>query len=83
MSIIFHPHALERMQERGATRQEVRETIQRGRVSEAKFGRFAYAMTFCYAAFWNSRFYDHKEVLAYCALEGRDVIVITVVVRYF
>ena len=35
----FHPHALERLSERGATEEEVRATILEGETFSAKYGR--------------------------------------------
>jgi hypothetical protein len=48
VAIIFHPHALQRMDERGVT-----------------------------------KFYEHKHLEVYCIDEGEDILVITVVVKYF
>ena len=39
MGIIFHPHARERMSERGATEQEVVATVEAGEMFPAKYGR--------------------------------------------
>lgn len=39
MNIRFHPHALERMKERGATKEEVRAVIEKGERFSAKFNR--------------------------------------------
>ena len=83
MAIIIHPHALQRMEERGATREEVLRTITAGRMSAAKFGRRIHAMTFSYNEYLRSRHYEHKLVEAYSVEEEGDVIVITVVVKYF
>jgi hypothetical protein len=42
MPIKFHPHALERMEERNATEDEVIATIEEGEQFPAKFGRAAF-----------------------------------------
>jgi hypothetical protein len=83
MAVIIHPHAALRMEERGATLIEVLQTIEEGRASEAKFGRTKYGMTFFYGAFWQDQFFMHKHIDAYGVAEGADIIVITVVVKYF
>jgi hypothetical protein len=70
------------MEERGATREEVLRTIATGRMSAANFGRRIHAMTFSYD-YLRSRLYEHKLIEAYSIEEGGDVIVITVVVKYF
>ncbi|MDP3185945.1 MAG: DUF4258 domain-containing protein [Anaerolineales bacterium] len=42
MAIRFHPHALERMAERGASEEEVRATVESGEQFPAKFGRVGF-----------------------------------------
>ena len=83
MAIIIHPHALQRMEERGTTSEEVLRTIKAGRISPARFGRQRYGRTFSYGDLWRAQFYEHKHVEAYCVVDGEDIIVVTVVVKYF
>jgi hypothetical protein len=71
------------MEERGATLEEVRRTMESGHVVSAKFGRQIYAMTVPYGDFWGSRFFAQKEIEVCCVEEDEDIIVITVVVKYF
>ena len=80
---IIHPHALQRMEERGASREEVRRTIEAGRVFPARFGRQKYGMTFSFGNYWRAQLYEHKHIEAYCVVDGEDIIVVTVVVKYF
>ena len=70
------------MEERGATLVDVLETIKAGRSSEAKFGRIRYEMTFSCSGSWRGQYYLSKHLDVYCAIEGADIIVITVVVKY-
>ncbi len=83
MAIIIHPHALQRMEERGASNEEVRLTIEMGQVSPARFGRQRYGMTFSFRNYWRTQFYKYKHIEAYCVIDGDDIIVVTVVVKYF
>jgi hypothetical protein len=83
MAIIIHPHAVQRMEERGATREDVLRTIEMGRISSARFGRRRYGRTFPFSDYWRGQFYEHKHVEVYCVDEGEDIIVVTVVVKYF
>ncbi len=46
MTVRFHPHALERMQERGATEGEVVSTVDEGERFPAKFGRAGFRRNF-------------------------------------
>ena len=44
--IVYSPHALEQMKERGATKEEVEETIIKGEMIPAKKGRIAFRYNF-------------------------------------
>jgi hypothetical protein len=46
MPVRFHPHARERMGERGATEDEVRATVNQGEQFPAKFGRAGFRRNF-------------------------------------
>jgi hypothetical protein len=70
------------MEERGASREEVRWTIETGRVSQARFGRQRYEKTFSFGNSWRAQLYEHKHIEAYCVIDGDDIIVVTVVVKY-
>jgi hypothetical protein len=83
MSVRFHPHALERMEERGATKEEVRATIEQGERFPAKFGRTGFRRNFSFDAEWRGRYYRTKQVEVYAVQEGSDWLVITVITRYF
>ncbi|MFC2166138.1 DUF4258 domain-containing protein [Acidobacteriota bacterium] len=83
LSIKFHPHAQERMLERGATVDEVRNTINKGERFRAKFGRSGFRMKLFYDDFWKGHYYYTKQLEVYGVEEGEDFIVITVIVKYF
>lgn len=46
MIVRLHPHALERLSERGATEEEVRATVLEGETFAAKFGRIGFRRNF-------------------------------------
>ena len=46
--IVFPEHALERMEERGTSRHEVRTTIREGEASDARHGRTEFTCTFAF-----------------------------------
>ena len=48
MMVRFHPHAMERMKERGATEHEVIDTVEKGEQFEAKFGRNGFRRNFVF-----------------------------------
>jgi hypothetical protein len=79
----LHPHALERLSERGVTQDEVVAIVQIGEQFPAKFGRTRFRKTFRFESTWQGRFYAAKEVEAFAVGEGEDWLVITVVTRYY
>ncbi|OEU50687.1 MAG: hypothetical protein BA861_02120 [Desulfobacterales bacterium S3730MH5] len=83
MAVRFHPHAQERMSERGATEDEVKATVQQGEQFAAKFGRTGFRRNFALDGEWRGRHYKTKQVEAYAAQEGTDWLVITVITRFF
>lgn len=83
MAIRFHPHAHERMQERGSTEEEVNVTIQSGESFPAKFGRTGFRRNFSFFSEWRGKFYNTKQVEAYAIKEQNDWFVITVITKYF
>jgi hypothetical protein len=81
--IIFSQHALERLPERGVTREEVEATINTGERINAKSGRTAYRKSFPFAAEWKNRYYDIKQVMPIVVEEGDSTVVVTVYAFYF
>jgi len=83
MAIIFHPHAKERMLERGAKEDEVLQAAQRGERFPAKFGRIGYRRNFIFGGRWKNKIYATKQVEVYGVEENEDFVVITVIVNFF
>lgn len=83
MSIRFHPHARERMDERGATEKEVRLAVEEGEQFKAKFGRIGFRRNFVFEKQWQGKYYKTKQIEVYAVQEGEDWLVISVIVRYF
>jgi hypothetical protein len=83
MAILIHPHALQRMEERGASKDEILLAIENGQMLPAKFGRRTYKKTFSYGNYWRGEFFKYKHIEVYCVGEGEDIIVVTVMVKYF
>jgi hypothetical protein len=79
----LHPHALERLSERGVTQDEVVVTVQAGESFPAKFGRTGFRRNFRFDSIWRGRHYATKEVEAFAVREGEDWLVLTVVTRYY
>jgi hypothetical protein len=83
MAIRLHPHARERLAERGATEAEVLATVSQGASFAAKFGRTGFRRNFPFGARWHGRYYANKQVLAYAVQERQAWLVITVVTKFF
>ena len=80
MTVRFHPHARERMEERGASEEEVRDTVEQ---FPARFGRTGFRRNFRFDGEWQGQYCRIKQVEAYAVQEGSEWLVITVITRYF
>ena len=83
MKVTLHPHAGERLAERGATEAEVLATVTGGEQFAAKFGRTGFRRNLAFQKQWRGRFYATKQVTAFSVPEGDGWLVMTVIVRYF
>ena len=83
MIVKVHPHAKERMQERGASEDEVIKTVETGERFPAKFGRSGFRRNFAFNGMRRGKKYRTKQIEAYAVEESGDFIVVTVVVKYF
>jgi hypothetical protein len=79
----FHPHAVERLTERGATLPEVEATVAGGEEFEAKFGRTGFRRNFAFGNTWRGKQYETKQIEAIAVIEDDYWLVLTVIVRYF
>ena len=83
MVVRFHPHAKERMKDRGATEKEVKLTVQHGEQFQAKFKRTGFRRNFTYNNEWRGKYYNIKQVEVYAVKENTDWFVITIITKYF
>ena len=83
MNVELHPHALERLAERGATQSEVIATVQGGERFPAKYGRTGFRRNFPFRGLWRGRRYATKQVEAFALEERGRWLVITLITRYF
>lgn len=72
-----------RMKERDASSKEALLTIESGEKFTAKFNRVGYRRNFSFCKIWKGKYYNTKQVEAYTVLEGDDLIIETVIVKYF
>ena len=83
MEIVIHPHAEERMVERGASREDVIEAVNTGDTYPVKLGRVAFKKNFRYNREWRGEHYRVRQVEAIAVEEGDVLVVVTVIVKYF
>jgi len=83
VKVALHPHAAERLTERGATEAEVVATVTGGEQLTGKFGRTGFRRNLPFQKQWRGRFYATKQVTAFAVPEEDGWLVITVIVRYF
>ena len=81
--IKIHPHAKERMTERGINEKEVIETVENGELFPVKFGRNGFRKNFIFNDLWREKRYNIKQVEVITVNEDNDIIVITVIAKYF
>lgn len=79
----FHPHAKERLIERGASEQEVIMTVEEGEHFPAKYGRIGFRRNFSFEGVWRGKYYATKQIEAFAVKDDKDFIVITIITRYF
>lgn len=82
MKVRIHPHARQRMAERGATDAEIIATVEQGEQFPAKFGRTGFRRNFVQQKERRGRVYRTKQ-LEVIAVPENGWLVLTVVVRYF
>jgi len=78
-----HPHAIERIEERGTNVEEVKDAVENGEVFPAKYGRTGFRKNFKYDNLWFGRHYKNKQVSVIAVKEGDAWMVITVIVKFF
>lgn len=83
MVIRLHPHAKERLLERGASEQEVIKTVEEGETFSAKYGRTGFRRNFSFEGIWRGKYYTTKQIEVFAVKEHTELIVITLITRYF
>ena len=84
VTVRLHPHALDRLLERGATEEEVIATVEGGEAFPAKYGRTGFRRNFASRVLWRGKHYETKQIEAYAVQEeDGDWLVLTVITKYF
>jgi hypothetical protein len=79
----IHPHARERIAERGALEDEVIATVDGGETFPAKFGRTGFRRNFAFGQVWRGRTYATKQIEVFAVEEAEIWVVVTVIVKFF
>ena len=82
MDIQIEPHTLQRAIERGATENEITDTINFGVNILGKSGRLGKSKIFSFAAERNGKYFEEKKLEVYYVIENSIIITITVYVFY-
>lgn len=83
MQVVLHPHATERLTERGVSQDEVVAAVTTGERFPAKFGRVGFRRNFSYGKKWRGGVYPTKQVEVIAVEEPQRWVVVTVIARYF
>jgi hypothetical protein len=76
-------HARDTMRYRGASEEEVVETIRSASPEPAEAGRLECRKDFTYGRLWNGKWYATKQVRPIFIEEPDEIVVVTVYVYYF
>jgi len=76
-------HARENIHFRGATEEEVLETIRTAPWTAAESGRLECRKDFAHGHDWNDKFYTTKQVRPIFVERANEIVVVTVYVYYF
>ena len=82
-SIVFSPHALQKMVDRGTTEAEVEATNHEGNQEPARKGRVMFRKNFAFNSQWRGKHFAVKQVSPVVAEEANRLVVVTVFIYYF
>ncbi len=71
------------MHERGVEEKEVVETVKNGESLIAKFNRKGFRRNFIFEGLWRDKSFNVKQVEVITVEENDDIIVVTVIAKYF
>jgi DNA topoisomerase VI subunit B len=81
--IRFSRHALDRLADRGATEEEVRQAVREGAREPAKLGRHLCRLNLQFDSTWQGKEYEIKQVAPVVAETPDEIIVVTVYTFYY
>jgi hypothetical protein len=81
--ITFTAHARDRMRERGAREEDVREAVRIGQREPAQRGLFLYRLNVEFKREWDGRYYGVQQIAPIVAEEEERLVVVTVYTFFF
>ena len=82
MEIQVDQHTLERAEERGSNEEEIKDVINTGFPTPAKYGRMGKAKIYDFNQERHGKYYEQKRVEVVYTIEGDVIITVTVYVFY-
>ena len=82
MQIQIEPHTLERAKERGASENEIIETLNTGLSIAGKSGRLGKSKVFPFEEVRNGKYFEEKKLEVFYIIEKQTLITVTVYVFY-
>lgn len=83
VKVKLHPHALQRLPERGTSEEEVIDTVLRGEEFPAKFNRTGFRLNHQFDGIWRGKSYNNKQIEVFAVYENDYWLVITIIVKYY
>lgn len=74
MKIQIEPHTLQRANQRGASEEEIKETLLNGNAISAKNNRLGKSKVFLFDSERNGKFYKEKKIEVYYVIENQTII---------
>lgn len=81
--IVFTKHALQRLQQRGTTIEEVEKAILEGSKEQAKNNKRISRLNFAFNSVWQQKQYAVKQVAPVFVEESEQIVVITIYTYFF
>ena len=82
MEIQIDPHTLERAEERGTNKEEIRDVIESGFTIPAKYGRIGKFKVYDFKRKRHGKYYEQKKVEVFYTIEETLIVTATVYVFY-
>jgi hypothetical protein len=82
VEIRIDPHTLERAEERGASKEDIRDVINTGATIPARFGRLGKAKIYDFKQNRHGQYYEQRRVEVFYTIEGDVIVTVTVYVFY-